>query len=184
MSTTSTNNNAPSSSWGVLFAGGIATSMAGMFMLVFPVAASVSVTMFAGWMLIFMGVFGCVGALTHRDGGGRITGLIMGIIAVVAGVMLAFNPLAGTLTLTMIIVLWLIIDGLAGIVLSLFRRGQGWGWWLLSSLFSLALGLILLETMPLGAAWIIGTYVGIVMLIRGMTLTAIAFEVRRLAKAS
>ncbi len=169
---------APKVSGGWMVAGGAAIAIAGLFMLIFPVSASVSVTLMAGWALMFAGVVGFIGALTDRSGGGMLVAILLRVLAVVAGAMLVFNPLAGTVTLTMVFVYWLLADGILGTVLSIVNRGQAWGWWLASSLFSVVLALLLLGTMPLSAGWILGTYVGIVLLMRGMLLVGAGFAAR------
>ena len=53
----------------------------------------------------------------------------------------AGSPRSGTLT--MVFTLWLLIDGGVGMVLSIVRRGPGWGWWFTSSTLSLILGVLL-----------------------------------------
>lgn len=162
---------------------GILVTLAGLFMLLFPVTASVSVTLFTGWALVFVGAVGCVAAIADRAAGGMWTGLILGVLAIVAGVMLAFNPLHGTVTLTMLLVIWLLVDGTVGTILSLMTRESHWGWWLASSLLSLLLGILLLGSLPQSAGWVLGTYVGIVLLLRGMALTATGLALRSAAKS-
>lgn len=172
----------PKAAWGWLLFAGIATSLIGLVLLTFPAAATLAVTLFAGWAFIFAGLFGLVGAIADRADGGLWTGLILGVLEVVLGGFLLFNPLAGTLTLTMVFIIWLLADGVAGTLLSIVRRGAHWGWWLVSSLISLGLGVLLLVGFPTSAIWILGTYGGIVLLFRGLALTFIAFDLRGMRK--
>lgn len=169
-----------SSGWGWMLTGGILMTLIGMFLLVYPAAGTVGVTLFLGWFLIATGVIEFVVAITHRAEGGMWSGMLLGILAVVVGVLFAFNVIAGAMTLTMLFTLWLLADGALGILLSIVRRGTGWGWWLFSSLISLALGLMLLSAWPTSAIWVIGIYAGIMFVFRGMMLMFISFGVRRL----
>ena len=175
MTATTTSTSKPG---GWLIAGGVLIALAGLFMLLFPASASVTVTLFTGWALMFAGVVGFIGALVDSTGGSKVVGILLSALAVVAGMLLAFNPLSGTVTLTMVFVYWLLADGILGTVLSIVNRGQAWGWWLASSLFSIALGLLLLGSMPLSASWILGVYVGITLLMRGLLLVAGGFVAR------
>jgi uncharacterized membrane protein HdeD (DUF308 family) len=186
MTDTTTSTDAPTTppaSPGWLLTGGILVLLAGLFMLVFPVVATLSVTLFTGWVLFFAGVVGFAGAIRNRAQGGMWAGIVLGLLTAVAGLLLAFNPLSGTLTLTMVFVWWLIVDGAFGVVLSVARRGTAWGWWFASSLIGILLGVLLLNTMPLGAAFILGTFVGITMLMRGLLLVVTALELRHHASA-
>lgn len=164
--------------WGWALLGGIVTVGAGLFMLVYPEWASMAVTLFAGWALMLAGFASVVAGIANRRAGGMWTSIILGLLALVAGAFLAFNLLAGTVTLTMVFVCWLIADGGAGIVLSLARREANWGWWFASSVVTLALGLLLLGAMPGASAAIIGIYAGIVLIVRGMTLAFLSLDLR------
>ncbi len=170
--------------WGLMLAAGIGTGLLGGFMLVYPTAASIGVTLVLGWVMLVAGVLGIVGAIAQRGDGGMWTGLILGLLTAIAGLLLATNVLVGTLTLTMLFALWLVADGIVGTAASIARRGVGWGWWLASSLVSLMLGVMLLSAFPTSALWILGTYAGIVMLFRGMVLVVLSLEVRRISGAA
>jgi uncharacterized membrane protein HdeD (DUF308 family) len=172
-----------SKGWGWLLAGGVATTLIGMFLLVYPAAATAGVTLFLGWTMLIVGIVGFIGAIVNRADGGMWTGMILGLLTAVAGGFFAFNVLAGVLTLTMLFTIWLLVDGAVGIVASIFRRGTGWGWWFTSSLLSLVLGIMLLNAWPSSAIWLLGVYAGITFVFRGLMLTFVSFEVRRLGKA-
>jgi uncharacterized membrane protein HdeD (DUF308 family) len=171
-----------STGWGWLLAGGIAIMLIGMFLLVYPAAATAAVTLFLGWFMLAAGVIGFVAAIVNRGDGGMWTGMLMGAVTAIAGGLIAFNVVAGALTLTMLFTLWLLIDGGIGTIMSIVRRGTGWGWWLASSLLSLVLGIMLLSAWPTTAIWLIGIYAGIVFIFRGMMLMFMSFEVRRLGR--
>lgn len=166
--------------WGWLLTGGIAVTLIGMFLLAYPVAATAAVTLFLGWMMMAIGVVGFIAAIMNRAEGGMWTGMILGALTAIAGGLLAFNVLAGTLTLTMVFTLWLLIDGGVGMVLSIVRRGPGWGWWFTSSTLSLILGVLLLNAWPTSAMWVLGIYAGIAFIFRGMMMVFMSFEVKRL----
>ena len=137
-------------------------------------------TLFLGWLMIGIGVVGFVMSILHRAEGGMWTGMILSLITAIAGALLAFNVLAGVLTLTMVFTIWLLVDGGIGIIMSLVRRESGWGWWLTSSILSLLLGILLLNAWPSSAIWLIGIYAGITFIFRGMMLTFLSFEAKRL----
>ena len=64
-----TSHDEPGIGWGWLLAAGIATVLISMFMFVYPAAASVAVTLFIGWSLLFAGVFGVASGIANRRSG-------------------------------------------------------------------------------------------------------------------
>lgn len=165
--------------WGLGLASGIAMILISILMFTVPAAAGLAVTVLLGWIVLASGVIGIVAGFAHRKEGGLWVNLVLGVLAVGAGVLLIFRPLAGTVTLATILVLWLIVDGLIGTIFSLVLRGPDWGWWLVSSLVSLVLGAVLFGTLPVGSFWIVGTFLAVALLFRGITLVVVSLELRR-----
>ncbi len=170
--------------WGLVLGGGIALVLISMFMFAFPAATSVAITMILGWVIFAAGVVGIFTGFAHRKDGGLWISLILGVLAVIAGLLLAFRPLSGTVTLATLFVIWLIADGLIGTIASLVQRGPDWGWWLASSLISLVLGIVLFGTLPVGSFWVLGTFAAITLLFRGLIMIVVSFEIRRRAQTA
>lgn len=177
-------NVRPGVGWGWVLTAGIVTTIAGIFMLVYPVAASASVTLVLGWVLMIYGVFQFISSIMNRAEGGMWIGMLLGVLALVSGGLLAFNVLAGTITLTLLFTCWLLADGVVGTIMSIAQRGPGWGWWLTSSLISLVLGIMLISAFPSTSLWLVGVYAGVVFLFRGVMLTFLSFEVKRVNAAA
>ncbi len=165
--------------WGLGLAAGITMILISILMFTVPAAAGLAVTVLLGWIVLASGIIGIVAGIAHRREGGLWVNLILGLLAVGAGLLLIFRPLAGTVTLATILVLWLIVDGLIGTIFSLVLRGPDWGWWLASSLVSLVLGVVLFGTLPVGSFWILGTFLAVALLFRGIALVVISLELRR-----
>ncbi len=170
--------------WGLALGAGIAMILLSLFMFVYPAAFGLAITVIIGWVILAAGVIQIVAGIAHRNEGGLWGNLILGVISLAAGFLLAFRPLAGTVTLATLFCLWLIADGLVGTILTLVRRGPDWGWWLVSSLLSLILGIVLFGTLPVGSFWIIGTFAAITLLFRGLILSVVSIEMRRRTRAA
>jgi uncharacterized membrane protein HdeD (DUF308 family) len=162
---------------------GIAMLFAGMFMLVYPFMASVAVTLVTGWVLIGASVVQLVtGIIGKSEGGKLLWPLVLTFAYAVAGIMLVANPLAGTVTLTMIFTIWLFADGFVNVLYAVVQREPGWGWQLTSGIISIVLGVMLLNAWPTSALWVVGLFAGITLMIRGMTAIVMSSEIRRLSK--
>ena len=62
------------------------------------------------------------------------------------------------------------------------RRLPDWGgrkWLVLSAVVSIVAGLLVLFDLPSSAGWTLGTIVGAVLLLQGISLTLLGLEVRR-----
>ena len=86
----------------------------------------------------------------------------------VAGGWLAFLPLTGIVTLTLLLAVMFILEGVvqAGIAFRI-RPHAGWVWMLLSGIVAIAVGVLLIAKLPSSAAWAIGLLVGINLMMSG-----------------
>lgn len=154
---------------GMTLALGILFMVGGLFLLGRPGAGSVSVTLLVGWTFILGGVLSLVGGLVGAGTGSRWWGIIGGLLIAITGVMLVSNPLKGTLALTSLFTIWLLIDGIVGLIAGfMLKDAAGRGALIASSAISLVLGIMLWNHYPSSATWVLGTYAGVVMLMRGM----------------
>lgn len=142
----------------------------GLFLISNPVWASVAVTKLTGWTFLIGGGVAFLGALMNRVDGNRWWPLIAGLIMMFVGYDLLTNSLRGTITLTFLVVVWLLFEGVLGSIaaIAMRRTVDAWGIALTSSVITLLLGVALWNKFPSDAAWLLGTYAGIAMMLRGM----------------
>jgi uncharacterized membrane protein HdeD (DUF308 family) len=166
-----------------LIAIGILAVIAGVVAIVVPIAASVTMTVFVGWLLIFWGVLGAVQAI--RGPAPRSTKawrMVDAVLAFLVGFYLVVLPLSGTITLTFLLAVWFFGTGL----LSLWsawqhRHADGVAVTVVDGALSLILGLLIAVSLPSSAAWAIGLLVGFYMLWWGSGALVAAFVTRRLS---
>jgi uncharacterized membrane protein HdeD (DUF308 family) len=127
-----------------------------------------------------------VGAILHafraRDWEGALFSIVMGVLAVLCGLLVLAHPIAGLSFLTILIAVWFILDGVTRLVLAFQMstvRGSGWGWTLLSGAVSILLGVLIWAEWPLSGVWAVGTLVGINLLFTGWAWVALGLEARR-----
>jgi len=93
-------------------------------------------------------------------------------------------PLTGAFSLTVVLVVFFIIEGVASIMFSLDHKRElsgRWGWMLASGVIDLVLAVLIFAGLPSTAAWAIGLLVGINMVFGGAALVAMALHARRAA---
>jgi len=156
--------------WGWFFALGICMVILGLIALSYSVAATLVSVVIFGWLLIVGGVLQAAHAFREAHWGGFFIDLITGILYGVAGFVLVANPLAGAATLTLLIAMFLWIEGIFRIMASTATRHQNWGWVLLSGVIDVLLGAMIWQQWPVSGLWVIGLFVGIDMLFNGWAL--------------
>jgi uncharacterized membrane protein HdeD (DUF308 family) len=107
--------------------------------------------------------------------------LLSGIIGIVAGIVLLRWPLSGALSLTLVLTIFLVLEGVVSIMFALEHKRElsgRWGMMLLSGLVDLLLAGMIFAGLPGTAAWAIGLLVGINMIFGGSALIAMALHAR------
>jgi uncharacterized membrane protein HdeD (DUF308 family) len=166
---------------GVTMLLGFTLILLGVLALFSPLAAGVAVTVFVGSLLLVAGIVRVV--FSVRSGSG-LPSLLLGILALVAGLLLATRPLFALASLTLILGWYFLVDGVMEVVTAFrLRPSAGWGMWLMGGVVSVLLGLIILSEWPVSGGWVIGVLLGIKLLMAGMMLVGIGSAARRIARS-
>jgi uncharacterized membrane protein HdeD (DUF308 family) len=165
------------STWAIVM--GFVTAALGVFLILFPLATATITTVLLGWVLIFVGIAQFVFALHSHTVGKFFLKIFLSALYVLCGVALAFFPLAGVATLTVLLgILLLIHAGVAAATAFQMRPVEGWGWFLFDAVGSLLLGILILAEWPSTSVWAIGTLVGLAVLMSGISRIMIATKIR------
>lgn len=173
--------------WRLFLFEGIGLIVLGAIALILPPLASIGIAIIIGWLLIFGGILGLLTTIVGRHAPGFRWSLTSSVIAIVAGVLLFGWPAVGALSLTMILTVFLLADGLATIMMALeYRRAEHrrWGWLLVNGVLDLVLAAIILVALPASALWAIGIIVGIDLVFGGSSLVALSLAAHRKATAA
>jgi uncharacterized membrane protein HdeD (DUF308 family) len=171
-----------SAHWRLFLTEGIVLLILGLAAVMIPPAATLAVAILIGWILLVSGVVGLISTFRMRGAPGFGWSLLSALVAVVAGVLLLARPLSGALSLTVVLTVFLIFEGVASIMMALTHRhgfSARWTLLLVSGIVDLILAAIIIAGLPGTAAWAIGLLVGINMVFGGSTLIAMALHARR-----
>jgi uncharacterized membrane protein HdeD (DUF308 family) len=161
---------------------GISLMVIGAVAVCFSRITSLATVLVFGILLLLGGLFQVVAALWGRSWGGFILHLLAGVLYLIVGVFMIDNPVEAALGLTLLVAAGLLVGGVLHIVLSLLERFDGWGWTLLGGIVSLVLGVAIWKQWPLSGVWIIGLFVGIEMLLSGLSWVMLGLAVRSTTK--
>jgi len=167
--------------WGLFLFEGIVLIVLGTLAVLVPAVASVAATVVFGWILLISGVVGLVATFRAQGSPGFVWSLISALLGIVAGVILLSMPVQGALTLTAVLIAFLLVEGLATVLFALeHRKGSSgrWSWVLTSGIVDLVLGVMLLAGLPGTAVWALGLLIGINMIFGGWSLVWMALHAR------
>jgi len=167
--------------WGLFLGEGIVLILLGTLAVLIPELASVAATVVFGWILLLSGVVGLIATFRARGSPGFVWSLISAILGIAAGVLLLSMPVRGALTLTAVLIAFLLVEGVATVLFALeHRKGASgrWSWVLTSGIVDLVLGLMLLAGLPGTAVWALGLLIGINMIFGGWSLVWMALHAR------
>ena len=169
---------------GLLIFLGVVTIIFGVLAVGAPLMTGIAVAVMVGCLLLFMGIARIVHALKSGQWGTGIWGTVIGLLAVVAGLMTIFRPMVGLMSLTLFLAAYFFIDGICEIIAAFkIKPDQGWGWMLFNGIIAVLLGAMIWRQWPVSGEWAIGILVGVHILISGWSMVILGTGARRFAGA-
>jgi uncharacterized membrane protein HdeD (DUF308 family) len=154
--------------------------LAGILALVYPAISSVAVVFFIGWLLIFSGIFQGISLIGARHVPHFWLQLISVALFIVVGALFLRNPGESLLTLTLLLIVFFLIEGISKVIFALtIRPFPNWGWVLVSGIVGILLAFYLWASIPVSAAWLLGVLLGIELICEGAAITHLAWQVRK-----
>jgi uncharacterized membrane protein HdeD (DUF308 family) len=168
------------SKWGWFVALGVVLLLLGVLALGDVVVVTLISTIFIGAMLLVGGVFQVVHAFMVKTWSGFLLSMLGGIVYAVGGLLIMNEPVQGALVITLFLIVALMIGGILRIVVAVRHREMN-GWWLmaLSGLISVLIGFLLYASFPWSGLWVLGTLIGVELLVQGATWLMFGMALRR-----
>ncbi len=167
--------------WGLFLFEGIVLVLLGAAAIILPVVATLAFTLVIGWLFLISGGVGLVTTFWMRNAPGFWWALLSAAIALAAGVILILWPISGTLSLTLVLIAFFVVEGIATLMYAFEHKAQlsgRWAWMLMSGIVDLILAGIIFAGLPGTAAWALGLLVGINMLFGGTAMIGMALAAR------
>ena len=163
--------------WGAL------TLILGILAIAAPLVSGIAVSTMIGILVLIAGVFQLIWAFGAPSLGKGVLTFLFGGISIVAGVMFVARPLLGLATITFLLVLYFVADGISDIISAFaVRPAAGWGFMVFGGIVSLLLGFLIWRQWPLSGAWAVGVLVGIRLIFSGWGMIMLGTMGRAAAK--
>ena len=146
-----------------------------------PQQSGMTVGVLVGMYLVASGLLRTALFWIASSWGSAILRLLFGVFAVVAGGIMIADPALGLKAITIVAIVYLIVDGVTAVIFGLALPPRtGGGWILLSGAVSVGLGIMIWREWPLQGDEAVGTLIGIKLAVEGATLIAAAAAFRAL----
>ena len=155
---------------------------AGILAIALPMAAGIAINLLVAWLLLFSGCTHLVFAWYTRSTGGLLWELLVGVLYILIGVYLLVHPVAGLLSLTLALAIYLLLEAILEFALGLkLRPLPGSGWLLFDGILTLILAAMIWRAWPSSSEWAIGILVGVSMLFSGTSRLMLSLAARSVA---
>jgi uncharacterized membrane protein HdeD (DUF308 family) len=176
--------NALHAHWKLYLIEGVVLLILGALAVLMPPLGTLAVTILLGWLFFVSGIMGLFTSFWLRQAPGFWWSLLSAVLGLVVGLLLLASPLQGALSLTLVLIAFFVVEGVATIMFAADHRrelsGQ-WGWMVASGFVDLILSALIAAGLPSTAAWAIGLLVGINLIFGGIALIAMALHARNAA---
>src|ERR1700684_2505879 len=170
--------------WGWVFAYGVLTLLAGVFVIAWPGVTLLVLAVLFGVQLIVSGIFRFVASFASDDltGGTRVLLALLGVLSVIIGLWAVRHVLLTLLALIVFLGIYWIVNGTIEIFTALSHRGLPQrGWTVVMGLLSFLAGLIVLAVRGLSLVSL-AVILGVWLVIFGLMEITLAFRLRRGAR--
>lgn len=166
--------------WQLFVVQGVILVILGALAVAVPQIASVAVAAFIGWLLFFAGGLRALSLIRSPHAPGYWSSLLLAILTAILGLVLALFPIQGAVTLTILLVAYFIVHGIASFIFAFSVKQDTSRWVLivLSGIIDLILAGLVIAGWPSTAIWVLGLYVGINMLFTGFAFIFAALGAR------
>ena len=159
---------------------GVLLIVAGVLAIIYPLISAVAVVVLTGWLLVASGVLQAISLLGARHVPHFWLQLVSAILAILIGFLFLRDTGQGLVTITLMLIIFFMIEGVSKIVFALtIRPMPQWGWVLASGIVGVVLSVLLLAFLQLTAVWLVGLMLGVQLISVGGAIANMALHARR-----
>ncbi|HEX4068344.1 MAG TPA: HdeD family acid-resistance protein [Acidobacteriaceae bacterium] len=156
----------PSGRWSIAL--GAFLIILGLMAIAAPFLAGLTATVLLGWLVVLAGITHLAYAWSERSTGIFLWQVLIGIAYTVAGFYVLLHPVVGIVALTLVLAFYIAIEGILEIVAWFrLRPADAAAFFLLDGLVSVVLAGLIFLHWPSGSRWILGTFLGVSILMSG-----------------
>lgn len=158
---------------------GVLLTLAGILAMVFPLISSTAAVLMLGWLLIFSGALQAINLISARHVPHFWLQLAAVLLSLIAGFLILRDPLQSLAILTLLVLVFFMLEGMSKIVFALTIRPLPiWSYVLASGVVGVLLSIFLLVNLPETAVWLVALLIGVQFIAIGVPLALMAWRIR------
>jgi uncharacterized membrane protein HdeD (DUF308 family) len=159
---------------------GVLMLLAGIVALIYPFVSTVALVVVLGWLLILSGIVQGISLIGAQNVPNFWLQLVSVVLSIIVGVLFLRRPGEAVVTLTLLLIVFFMVEGFAKLLFSLtIRPLPNWGWVFASGIIGILLSIYLLANLTTTAVWLLGVLLGIQLIFEGVALSSLAWQVRQ-----
>ena len=153
---------------------GVVAIVLGILAMLMPLMTGMSIVLMVGIFVVAAGIARMTWAFGSSTLGSGLLRFAIGLLTLVCGIIMVTDPIVATGVLTIMIAVYLWVDGGFEIAAALTGpKVDGRGWMLFGGLLSILLGIMIWRQFPLSGAWALGIFLGVKLLVIGMAMVGV-----------
>ncbi len=157
---------------------GILLLIIGMISIFLPELTSLTISFFIGWMLVIGGIIS--GYHVMKSYNSQWIAWLKPFLLFSIGLLILFKPMTGVAAVGLLLIIYFLFDGFAGIMFGLeLRPLRGWIWMMFNGLISVFIAFIFMVGWPISSLWLIGLLVGISLVFYGIAMIVIGSSIHK-----
>jgi uncharacterized membrane protein HdeD (DUF308 family) len=165
--------------WSCFLALGVVMALLGCAAISFSLFVTMLSVVVVGVLLLAAGLVSIVHGFGACQWKGVFLSMLLGVLYVVTGFLCITNPAASAVSVTLLIGAFCLVVGLFRMITTLYLRFYDWGWVFFNGLVTFILGILIVSQWPVSGLWIIGLFIGVDILLAGVSLILLSLSARR-----
>ena len=171
------------SAWVIIW--GIVTFVCGVLAIILPLTFSFGIALDIGCLILTAGIAHLFFAFDTRSVDGFLWQILLSALYVMAAICLLVNPLLSVLSLTLILAIFLLLEGILELALYfVLRRFRHSVWVLIDGIGTLILGILMISQWPPASPQIIGALIGISLMLSAVSRVILSLAIRTMNPAT
>jgi uncharacterized membrane protein HdeD (DUF308 family) len=159
---------------------GALMALAGVFAFAYPIFPSSAAPALLGWLLVFSGLVQGIGLIGARHVPHFWVQLLSIVLSVIIGLTFLRSPQQGMFTLTMLLIVYFMAEGISKVIFSLtIRPLANWHWVLFSGLIGILAAVLSWSKLPVTALWVLCPLLGLVLVSEGAAIGYLAWQIQK-----
>lgn len=152
--------------------------IAGLISIFLPELTSLTISFLIGWALVIGSVISGIHVMKSYNS--KWIAWFKPFLLFSIGMLILYKPMTGVAAIGLMLMIYFLMDGFAGIMFGLeLRPLKGWGWMMANGLVSILIAFVFLVGWPITSVWLIGVLVGVSLIFDGIAMIIIGASIHK-----